>query len=150
MEEIHEILTKSSIQAMVEVVSRPSVAFSKRSLVTNYYKDLQKGSKKQITVKEKLTGEDYHLWENQDGTSFFLDTITNGTSVIRDLYLWKTPYIIMREYGLEDIFEGLVKDTKKYISDECVDEEYVEKYRKLGNSTNFFFKKTIYRVKKNG
>ena len=150
LEEIREIIEKSKIQAMVEVVSRPSVAFSKRSLVTNYYKDLEKKGKQEITVKEKVTGENYHLIENQNGTSFFLDTITNGTGVIHALYEWNSPYIIMREYGLEDTFEELVKDTKIYIQDGCVDTNYVEKYKKLGDSTNFFFKKTIYKVKKNG
>ncbi len=150
LEEIEEIVAKSKIKAMVEVVSRPSVAFSKRSLVTNYYKDLHKKGATTITIKEKVTGDDYHLIENNDGTSFFLDTITNGTGIIKELYKCHTPYIIMREYGLEDIFKELVIDTKKYIENECLDDEYINKYKKLGNNTNFFFKKTIYRVKKNG
>ena len=41
----------------------------------------------------------------------------------------------------------MVIDTMKYISDGCNDEDYVSKYKKLGDSTNFFFKKTIYKVK---
>ncbi len=150
LEEIHEILDKSSIEVMVEVVSRPSVAFSKRSLVTNYYKDLGKNGSSEIVIKEKMTDMNYHLIENQDGTSFFLDLITNGTGIIRDLYLWNTPFIIMREYGLEDCFEELIQDTKKYILGSCEDSTYVSKYKKLGDYTNFFFKKTIYKVKKNG
>lgn len=150
LEEIHEILLNSSLKVMVEVVSRPSVAFSKRNLITNYYKDLGKDGNKELTVKEKVTGENYHLLENQDGTSFFLDTVTNGTIVLHDLYQWKTPYIIMREYGLEAIFKELLEDTKKYIENGCVDLQYINKYKKLGDSTNFFFKKTIYKVKKNG
>lgn len=150
LEEIHEILLNSSLKVMVEVVSRPSVAFSKRNLITNYYKDLGKDGNKELTVKEKVTGENYHLLENQDGTSFFLDTVTNGTIVLHDLYQWKTPYIIMREYGLEAIFKELLEDTKKYIENGCVDLQYINKYEKLGDSTNFFFKKTIYKVKKNG
>jgi len=150
LEEIHEILDKSSIQVMVEVVSRPSVAFSKRSLVTNYYKDLGKRGSSEIIVKEKMTDMNYHLIENKDGTSFFLDLVTNGTGILHDLYLWNTPFVIMREYGLEDCFLELVKDTKKYIEGECKDSSYIEKYKKLGDYTNFFFKKTIYKVKKNG
>ena len=43
-----------------------------------------------------------------------------------------------------------VIDTNKYIEDGCVSSDYVSKYTKLGDSTNFFFKKTIYKVKKNG
>ena len=62
-----------------------------------------------------------------------------------------TGHIIMREFGIDkDLFNELVIDTNKYIEDGCVSSDYVSKYTKLGDSTNFFFKKTIYRVKKNG
>ena len=57
----------------------------------------------------------------------------------------------MRSYEIpSSLFTDLVVDTKKYIASNCCDEEYVSKYSKLGNDTNFFFKKTVYRVKKNG
>ena len=39
LEEIIEIIKNTTIIPMVEVVGLPSVAFSKRKLVTNYYKD---------------------------------------------------------------------------------------------------------------
>ncbi len=150
LEEIKEIVKQSKISSMVEVVSRPSVAFSKRSLVTNYWKDCGKEGNSSLMVHENGTNMDYHLLENEDGTSFFLDTIVNGTCVLKDLYDAKTPYIIMREYGLEDCFEELIVDTKDYIKGNCLDSSYLEKYKKLGDYTNFFFRKTIYRVKKNG
>lgn len=150
LEEILEIASKSNISTMVEVVSKPSVAFSKRKLLTNYFIDANLEKKNELTIKERGTNEDYHLYENEDGTSFFLDIVTNGTGVIKDLYDGGVDYIILREYGLEDIFEELVKDTSNYIKDGCSDSKFVEKYKKLGDSTNFFFKKTIYKVKKNG
>ena len=46
LEEIKEMITKSKIEAMVETVSMPSVAFSKRKLLTNYYHNLNKEAKK--------------------------------------------------------------------------------------------------------
>ena len=49
----------------------------------------------------------------------------------------------------EDFYE-LLKDTKQYILKKCNLDSYVSKYKKLGNYTNFFFNKTIYKVKKNG
>ena len=150
LEEILEIASKSDISTMVEVVSKPSVAFSKRKLLTNYFIDANLEKKNELTIKERGTNEDYHLYENEDGTSFFLDIVTNGTGVIKDLYDGGVDFIILREYGLEDIFEELVKDTSNYIKDGCSDSKFVEKYKKLGDSTNFFFKKTIYKVKKNG
>ena len=149
LEEIVEITTLSKISTMVEVVSKPSVAFSKRLLVTNYFKDLGKDGDSSLTIHERGTDQDYELFENNDGTSFFLDIITNGTGVISDLYKACVPYIIMREYGI-DCFKELLVDTMEYIKGKCVDKSYIEKYKKLGNSTNFFFRKTIYKVKKNG
>ena len=147
LDEIIEIINKSKITSMVEVVSKPSVAFSKRKLVTNYYKDLGKDVNTDIIVKEKVTNSNYEFIEDSNGTSIFLDKITNGTSVIKDLYKANCKYIIFREYGIDD-FKDLVIDTKEYIENKCSDDKYISKYKKLGDSTNFFFKKTIYRVKK--
>lgn len=147
LDEIIEIINKSKITSMVEVVSKPSVAFSKRKLVTNYYKDLGKDINTDIIVKEKVTNSNYEFIEDSNGTSIFLDKITNGTSVIKDLYKANCKYIIFREYGIDN-FKDLVIDTKEYIENKCSDNKYISKYKKLGDSTNFFFKKTIYRVKK--
>ena len=149
LEEIIEIIKKSKITSMVEVVSKPSVAFSYRKLITNYYKDLGKNGTNKLTVKEKVTNTNYNLFEDSNGTSFFMDIITNGTGVIKDLYDAGCKYINMREDGVSS-FDELLYDTKKYIESGCNDSKYVSKYKRLGDSTNFFFKKTIYKVKKNG
>lgn len=149
LDEILEIINLSNITSMVEVVSKPSVAFSKRKLVTNYYKDMGIDGSKEIIVNEKVSNLNFDIKEDSNGTVFFLDLITNGTSIIRDLYDNGCSYIIMREYGIDN-FRELVNDTMEYIKDSCSDLSYVLKYKKLGDSTNFFFKKTIYRVKKNG
>ncbi len=150
LEEIIEIIKNAKLTPMVEVLSLPSVAFSKRKLITNYYKDLNKETKKSVDVIEKVTNTTYQLTEEKEGTSFFLKDIMNGTGVIKDLFNAGGKYIIMRGYGLEEkTFKEVLIDTYKYIKNSCQDEEYVEKYKKLGSKTNFFFKKTIYQVKKN-
>lgn len=146
LEEIKEIINKSKIDCMVEVVSLPSVAYSKRKLVSNYFKDLNENSINNISVKEKITGDYYNVIEDSNGTSFFLNKIMNGTSIIKDLYNSKCNYIVFREYGIPD-FSDLVSDTNEYIENGCIDDTYVNKYKMLGDSTNFFFKKTIYKVK---
>lgn len=146
IEEIKEIVTKSNIQSMVEVVSIPHVAFSKRKLLTSFYKDLNKKVKKDILVGEKVSQETYEVMEEDNGTSFFLERIVNGTSIIKDLYEVNTPYIIFREYKIPN-FKELIIDTKKYIEGNCLDNNYLDKYQSLGDFTNFFHKKTIYKVK---
>ena len=150
LEEILEIIKLSSITSMVEVVGLPSVAFSKRKLITNYFKDLNKESKDKLVVREKVSDADYELQEDFNGTSFFLKDVVNGTGIIKDLYEANLEYIVLREYGIESIFNELLVDTKEYIEGNCQNTDYVEKYKSLGDNTNFFFKKTIYMVKKNG
>jgi len=146
LEEIIEIINQSKITSIVEVISKPSVAFSKRKLVTNYYKDLNKEGSNELHLKEKVSNEYYDVIEDKYGTCFYLDKITNGTSIIKELYNNNCQYIIFREYGIDN-FNELVDDTIEYIKGECNNTDYVDKYKKLGDSTNFFFKKTIYKVK---
>ena len=146
LDEIKEILEKTKITCMVEVVSKPSVAFSKRKLITNYNKDQNLDNNDPLKVKEKQTGSYYDVIEDENGTSFFLDTITNGTSILKELKEAGCPYIIYREYGIPD-FQELVRDTINYLKENCEDHSFIEKYKKLGDSINFFFKKTIYKVK---
>jgi len=149
LEEIKEIIKNSSITPMVEVISIPSVAFSKRKLITNYYKFLGKTPTSELKAKEKVSNQEYLLLEDSNGTSFFLNEIMNGTSIIKELFEMNTPYIVLREWAIDQkLFEEIVKDTYYYVKKDCIDEEYIEKYRQLG-TTNFFFKKTIYRVKNN-
>ena len=147
LDEIKEIINLSKITSMVEVISKPSVAFSKRKLVTNYLNDLGVEGSNDLKVLEKVTDTNYIFIEDNNGTSIYLDIITNGTTVIKELYDIGCKYIIMREFGIKD-FEELIIDTKNYIANKCMDLDYIEKYKKLGDSTNFFFKKTIYKVKK--
>lgn len=146
LEEILEIIKNSKINCMVEVVSLPSVAFSRRHLISNYYHDLEKSSKNEILIHEKVSDMNYRVLEDNNGTCFYLDSVTNGTSIIKDLYDAGCSYIILREFGIDN-FGELVSDTFKYIEAGCNDSGYVSKYEKLGDSTNFFFKKTIYKVK---
>lgn len=146
LEEILEIIKNSKINCMVEIVSLPSVAFSRRHLVSNYYHDLEKSSKDEILIHEKVSDMNYRVLEDNNGTCFYLDSVTNGTSIIKNLYDAGCSYIIFREFGIDN-FGELVSDTFKYIESGCSDSSYVSKYEKLGDSTNFFFKKTIYKVK---
>ena len=147
LEEIIEIIKKSKITSIVEVLSRPTIAYSKRKLLTNYYKSIDKTKEDTLEAKEKVTNKSFIIKESSNGTSFYEKDIMNGTSVIKDLYDNNCKYIIMREFGINN-FDEIIQDTKEYINNKCTDENYTNKYNDLGD-TNFFFKKTIYQVKKN-
>ena len=147
LDEITSIAKESAIGTIVEVVSLPSVGYSRRRLVHNYYEDLGDTGSSTLSVLEKITNKKYLVKEENSGTGFLLDEVLNGTSVISDLYQANVDYVLFREEGIPSFLE-LIRDTKKYIAGGCSDGSYVEKYKKLGDSTGFFFKKTIYRVKK--
>ncbi|MBE6157438.1 MAG: hypothetical protein E7160_01435 [Firmicutes bacterium] len=147
LDEIIEISTKSTIKTIVEVFSKPTVGFSRRKLVTNYNHDIGVSGSKELEVLEKVSNDTYLVKEEDAGTGFILNKILNGTSVIKTLYENNVDYILLREVEGID-FKEFVNDTKDYIDNNCLDDNYISKYKKLGDSTGFFFKKTIYRVKK--
>ncbi len=149
LDEIKEIIKNTKLKCMVEVLSYPSVAFSKRKLLTNYYKDLQKNKSEELVIEDRASKNKLLVKEEKDGTAFYKDSLTNGTSIIKELYDVGCSYIIMRD-DMENDFDILLKDTYNYLKNKCLDNEYILKYKKLGEDTNFFFNKTIYKVKKNG
>lgn len=149
-EEIKQIATQSKIKTIVEIVGLPTVAYSRRHLITNYYKDLGKPPQNSLLVKEKITNKYYKLTEDKYGTSFVLNELVNATSFIKDLFEAKVSYIVIKQDIIKnDIYENLITDTKKYIDKKCKDKSYIEKYKMLGNNTNFFQKETYYQVKRN-
>ena len=147
LDEIEDISEKSDISTIVEVVSHPSVGYSRRKLVSNYYQDLEEEGNSTLSILERITSQKYIVKEEDAGTGFLLDQVMNGTSVIASLYRMNIDYVLLREEGISDFLE-LLLDTKTYVDCGCKDTNYVEKYKKLGDNTGFFFKKTIYRVKK--
>ena len=147
LDEIEDISEKSNISTIVEVVSHPSVGYSRRKLVSNYYQDLEEEGNSTLSILERITNQKYIVKEEDAGTGFLLDQVMNGTSVIASLYRMNIDYVLLREEGISDFLE-LLLDTKTYVDCGCKDTNYVEKYKKLGDNTGFFFKKTIYRVKK--
>lgn len=149
LEEIIEIKKHSNIIPFVFVFGMNHVAFSRRKLVTNYYKNLGLESKLCINILEKVSNDSYIVTEDKNGSSFILNKIMNGTVIIKELYDNKFDYIVFREVGIDHVsFLELLSDTKEYIDNGCINSDYLEKYEKLyGNETGFLFKKSIYRVK---
>ncbi len=147
-EEVLSMQKNTSINLIVEVVSKPSIAFSKRKLLTNYYKNLGKTKKNNLVIHEGVTDEDYQVVEEETGTGFFQDKILNLISFLKELDQASLSYVLMKEYQIPK-FKELIKDTKKYLLEGCIDENYEKKWNEiLGENTGFLEKKTVYRVKK--
>lgn len=147
IKEILEIINNIKSYAMVEILSKPRIAFSKRKLLTNYYKDINKDISNKLIVEERLSKTNYIFKEDINGTSIYLDDVLNGTSVIKDLYENNLDYIVLRDDDIIN-FNNIIKDIKKYIDGKCLNDDIISKYKDIG-TTGFFYKDSIYKVKKN-
>lgn len=150
-DEIIEIANNSSIIPIVELIGYPTVAFSKRKLVTNYYIDSNQSIENNIDIIEPKTKQKYYLRENSDGVSFIMKKLTNGSYILKDLIDNNIEYILLKEDLIEhDIFIECISNTVNYINNyKTVDfKQWLNKQSKLlGRNTNFLYRKTIYKVK---
>lgn len=153
LEEIIEIKEKSPIKIIVPLITMPSVATSKRKLLSNYYQDLGKSVKKELDIHERVSG-DFLIEENKDAVTFYKKGILNGCEVLEELINHDINYVLLDSNLIDsDIFSKAVENVVKYIKQhDCLSEEEKESFRNhqkelLGEDTGFFFKKTIYKVK---
>lgn len=153
-EEIIEIINKSKIDTIVELISKPSIAFSKRKLVSNYFCNYNKKGTNSIKVTEKISNTNMIISENNDGVTFIKNDILNGCYILEDLLQSNLNYILLKEDFIEhDLFMKIVKQVLYYINHYLTmsNEEknsWLELQKKLiGENSGFFFQKTIYKVK---
>ena len=153
-DEILEIINKSKIIPIVELISYPSIAFSKRKLITNYYKSLEKEKNDNLIIHEKVSEDDYKLIEDRNGTTFIKNELLNGTFILEELLNNKLQYILLKEDFVEHTkFLQVINNINYFINNYKVmskddkDNWLKEQEIMLGNNTGFFFKKTIYKVK---
>lgn len=154
LDEIIEINNRSDIKLFVEVFGYPIASHSRRSLLTNYLKSINLKKTKEIY---KLTDKENSLLikETKDGTSILNGKITNGTRPLFDLIKNNIEYLVL---DMQEVDISISKEIIKLYSyildnigiiDDKEKEELVKESEKLvGNYTNFFYKKTIYKVKK--
>lgn len=154
LDEMIEIKNKSNIIPIVEVFGYPIVSFSRRKLLTNYFKSIDKEKTKDLY---KLDDKDGSLLikENNDGASILNGKITNGTRPLFDLINNNFEYLVldMQEIDLDTSLKILDKymyilENISIITDEEKEDIISYTNNLVGDNTNFFYKKTIYKVKK--
>lgn len=153
-DEILTIMKESSIKPIVELLSYPSVAFSKRKLITNYFHDLRKTGENTISLLEKVSNDRYYAYENQDGTTFFKDSLVQGCLLLEEFLNNGLKYILLREDFIDhDLFLNAIDQISYFIHNYqkmsiAQKEQWIERQNKLlGEDFGFFFQKTIYKVK---
>ena len=148
LEEIIEIKEKCKSALLVEVVSHQIMSHSKRKLLTNYYNSIGKNYDGELkTISEK--NESYLVKEDNTGTIIKTGKILNGVPVVRNLVDSNIDYIVIDESEIErELVSKSLELINEVINNRNIDENISLSYSLLGDNTSFFFKKTIYKVKK--
>lgn len=146
-DEIIEIKNKTKMKLFVTLIARPIMAHSRRKLLSNYYKSIDKNYDGKIkTIKEGL--HDYLIKEDENGTCILEDKIVNGLTYINKFNDNKIEYGIINgmELGDELLLE-LIPLVNEVLNNN--DKKSLERINGLiGNNTLFFDKKTVFKVKK--
>lgn len=153
-DEIIEINTKSKIIPIVELISYPTTAFSRRKLIKNYCQDSNLESMNSIQIVEPKTKQKYTLVEDDNGVSFVMKKLMNGSKILKPLLENHIEYILLKEDFIDhEIFLECIDNINYLIHhyskiSKLEYKNWLNKQNKLlGRNTNFFYRKTIYKVK---
>lgn len=153
-DEIIQIIKNTKIKPIVELISYPTVAFSKRSLVSNYYQNYSLDKQNELNVVEPKSKQKYLIKEDKNGVSFTNNKVMNLSSILKELLDNNLEYIYLKEDLINsEVFLEVIKNITYYINNykNIDDNEYKKWLNKqnklLGRNTNFLYRKTIYKVK---
>ncbi len=95
----------------------------------------------------KNNDEEYIISEEEKGNAFYYGKPLNGSVVVKEV---NVDYLILNNYNVpKEKFDEVLKLFKELTLTK--DESIISKIDSLvGDNRGFFFKKTIYKVKKNG
>lgn len=154
LDEIIEIKKHTNMKLMVNCFGYPIMSHSRRMLLTNYFKSIGKEKEDRVYHLENMN-ENYLLKESKDGASILYGKLINGVKPLFDLVENNIDYAVLdmqeveKEIGKKVLstYNDIIKNhssimikEKSSIIDEMND--------LIGDNTNFFYKKTIYKVKK--
>lgn len=145
LEEINEIKEKTKMKLFAFGFGYPVMAHTRRSLLTNYF----------LNRNKEYDGSVCHIYDNNNkfslkedktGTTFLNDEIVNGSCLLTNSnvdYIVFSNNLIDENKSLELV--SLITEYKNTNNERVIGE--IEDL--IGDYTNFFFKKTIFMVKKN-
>ena len=145
LDEIKEIKEKTKMQLFVNVLGYQVMGYSRRSLLSNYFKSIDKKLEKDNYIIEN-NNEDYIVREEKHGNVFLFGKPLNGSVVIKDLDI---DYVILNDYNFTK--ETFTKALQLYVElVKTKEDKYIKELDDLiGDNRGFFLKKTTYKVKKN-
>lgn len=154
LEEILEIKKRTNMKLMVECFGYPIMSHSRRMLLTNYFKSIGKKKEDRVYHLENMK-EDYLLKESSDGASILYGKLINGVKPLFDLVENGIDYVVL---DMQEVDKSIGKEALSTYSNVIRNYASITEKEKdsiinrmnnlIGDSTNFFYKKTIYKVKK--
>ena len=152
LDEIKEIKENSKIKLISFVFGYPEVSFSKRKLLSNYFEYHNEDKKNEWyrISSDNDNNHSYIIKESSIGTRILYGQVMNGIRPFNELKKTLDYALLNEEFMDHDIFiKGL--SVYKDLLDEKIDEE--EAFQKIfeltkSNDTVFYYKKTIYKVKR--
>lgn len=153
LDEILETNEKSNMSFFVNIISHPVMSHSKRTLLTNYFKvNNEDKVHNSYLLSEKSSTSNFIIEEDKTGTTIRYGNIVNGTTAIDALIKNNITYLVIDTSYIEDeiILKALpyLQELKENINDIRRKEILESLEFILGTDTGFFYKKTIYKVKK--
>lgn len=151
-DEMQEISEHSKMSLMALFMGHPIVSHSRRSLLSNYFKNYQYLQEKKDYLIKSNDSANYYVKETNNGTSIIYGNIVNGSKYIPSLKEKITYGVLDEQYIDHELFLRILNLYKK-LNDENNQEKteviLAEITNLIGDDTGFFDKKTIYKVKKN-
>ncbi len=152
LDEIIEIKNKSNIKLLVNVFGYPIASHSRRKLLSNYFHSIGKVKEDRTYTLTDRLGK-LLIKETDDGASILSGYITNGTKPLFSLIENNIDYAVLDMQGINIDTCLNVIDKYNYILNNKLSENEKEEIisymnNLIGESTNFFYKKTIYKVKR--
>lgn len=144
-EEANSICDNTDMKMFMFVFGYPSMSYSRRHLLENFYKFMDKDKEKDI-LNVKNNGNEYFVKDEKKGSIFYFGKVLNYAKYLNEL---KAEYLVMSDTMIDSSFEEIVKLYRKII--DCNDLKCVNDALKLFKDYEGFLNtKTIYKVKKNG
>lgn len=155
LDEIIEINKKSKMSFFVNIISHPIMSHSKRTLLTNYFKASSTTKEHDnYLLSEKNSPSKFIIEEDNTGTTIRYGNIVNGSSALQKLIENNLTYLVIDTSYIEVsiILKVLPLLQEILNTNDLKSSKYQEVLQsleaKLGSDTGFFYKKTIYKVKK--
>lgn len=150
IDEMCEIKNKTDLEIFANVIFKPIMSHSRRSLLTNYFKSIGKTKEdRKYIINEKISKMNYIVKEDETGTSIIYGNIINGIEPLYKMMDNSFNYIIIdKTYLTDEEYNHGLDLVNKVINKSIDKEEVIELANKyFGSDTGFFYKKTIYKVK---